>query len=221
MGPSACARRLIEAGGLIDKSRPARRVPGTVRCLCEARRARRRVLGSPDGLLKIHAKQPNILGLERIATEPSSFAERTKRMDLDKPIRRIVTTHDATGKAVLLSDGPAQKVARPDRPIVNWPLWVLDTSPAECSGTEDFVTKMTGSTPDRAARIFARWIFRQPGIRFARSIHGPRSRNTGLRPKPQKRARRGIRGCTAPARSISAWSSRARSICCSTRKPGM
>ncbi len=75
-------------------------------------------------------------------------------MDLDKPIRRIVTTHDATGKAVLLSDGPAQKVARPDRPIVNWPLWVLDTSPAECSGTEDFVTKMTGIHPGPSGTYF-------------------------------------------------------------------
>jgi hypothetical protein len=30
-------------------------------------------------------------------------------MDYDKPIRRIVTTHDASGKAVFLSDGPARK----------------------------------------------------------------------------------------------------------------
>jgi hypothetical protein len=77
-----------------------------------------------------------------------------KHMEVLKPVRRIVTTHDATGKAVFLNDGPAEKVARPDRPIVNWPLWVLDTSPAECSGTEDFVARMTGLHPGASGVYF-------------------------------------------------------------------
>jgi hypothetical protein len=75
-------------------------------------------------------------------------------MDVLEPIRRIVTTHDATGKAVFLHDGPAEKVARPDRPFASWPLWVLDTSPAVCSGDEDFAAKMTGLHPGPSGVYF-------------------------------------------------------------------
>jgi hypothetical protein len=74
-------------------------------------------------------------------------------MDYDRPIRRIVTTHDASGKAVFLSDGPAQKIGQPGRPV-NWPMWVLDTTPANCSGTEDFAVKMKGIHPDPGSTLF-------------------------------------------------------------------
>jgi mannose-6-phosphate isomerase-like protein (cupin superfamily) len=74
-------------------------------------------------------------------------------MDFNKPVRRVVTTHDASGKAVFLSDGPAANVTRPGRPV-SWPLWVLDSSPAECSGTDDFATKMKGLHPDPNGTLF-------------------------------------------------------------------
>jgi hypothetical protein len=74
-------------------------------------------------------------------------------MDFNKPIRRVVTTHDASGKAVFLSDGPAANLARPGRPV-SWPMWVLDASPAECSGTADFATKMKGLHPDPNGTLF-------------------------------------------------------------------
>jgi mannose-6-phosphate isomerase-like protein (cupin superfamily) len=74
-------------------------------------------------------------------------------MDYDAPIRRIVTTHDASGNAVFLSDGPAQRVGQPGRPV-NWPMWVIDTAPAICSGSEDFAFKMKGLQPDPGSTLF-------------------------------------------------------------------
>ena len=48
-------------------------------------------------------------------------------------VRRIVTGHDADGKAVVVSDGPTPNVLKPDnRPGVEiHNLWVLDESTAK------------------------------------------------------------------------------------------
>jgi hypothetical protein len=103
--------------------------------------------GNADGVgaLRSYPASPATFGgLRRTADVEFPDAPQPRRrirMDFDKPIRRIVTTHDASGKAVFLSDGPAQKVGQPGRPV-NWPMWVLDTTPANCSGDEDFATKM-------------------------------------------------------------------------------
>jgi hypothetical protein len=85
---------------------------------------------------------------------PNTLPTRRKiQLDYDKPILRVVTTHDTSGKAVFLSDGPAQKVGQPGRPV-NWPMRVLDTAPANCSGTEDFAVKMKGLHPDPGSTLF-------------------------------------------------------------------
>jgi hypothetical protein len=56
-----------------------------------------------------------------------------------KPIRRIVTGHNAKGKSVILSDGPSPHVltipGRPDFGLTN--LWITNGAPADNAGTAD------------------------------------------------------------------------------------
>ncbi len=48
-----------------------------------------------------------------------------------KPIRRVVTGHDATGKAVVISDGPAPNVVvSPHRPGGRTNVWRTTSMPA-------------------------------------------------------------------------------------------
>ena len=57
---------------------------------------------------------------------------------MDQKIRRIVTGHDAKGKAVVLSDGPASNVTfRKVGGFVSTVLWATDETPADISGTAD------------------------------------------------------------------------------------
>ena len=57
-------------------------------------------------------------------------------------IRRVVTGHDADGKAVVISDGPTPHVkTSPHRPgVVINNLWTTDTMPAPTHGSTDPVT---------------------------------------------------------------------------------
>jgi hypothetical protein len=56
-----------------------------------------------------------------------------------KPIRRVVTGHDARGRSVIVSDGPSPHVlalpGRPDFGLTN--LWVTDATPASNEGQAD------------------------------------------------------------------------------------
>ena len=51
-------------------------------------------------------------------------------------IRRIVTGHDASGKAIVISDGPTPNVKEsPNRPGVRFHnVWVMDGAPAKING---------------------------------------------------------------------------------------
>ena len=56
-----------------------------------------------------------------------------------KPVRRLVTGHDADGKAICISDGPATNIlerpARPGVALIN--LWQTAETPAPIDGPED------------------------------------------------------------------------------------
>ena len=54
------------------------------------------------------------------------------------PIRRIVTTHDAAGRAMVMSDGPAPQRAWRQRGNVSTLIWGSDETPAEIWTAEDF-----------------------------------------------------------------------------------
>ncbi len=58
-----------------------------------------------------------------------------------KPIRRIVAGNDATGKAVVLSDGPSPDIKTdPARPgFSSTRIWVTDSTPARTKGVRETV----------------------------------------------------------------------------------
>jgi len=56
----------------------------------------------------------------------------------DPPIRRIVTGHDAGGKAVVMWDGSQSLWSRRERGNVSSLLWGSDETPAEFMTREDF-----------------------------------------------------------------------------------
>jgi quercetin dioxygenase-like cupin family protein len=54
------------------------------------------------------------------------------------PIRRIVTTHDADGKAIIMSDGPAPRREGRGRGNISTLIWGSDETPANIRGAEDY-----------------------------------------------------------------------------------
>src|SRR3977135_893194 len=70
-----------------------------------------------------------------------------------KPARRVVTGHDASGKAVVLMDGPAptQKLRNTGR--VSTPRCGTAETPADISGTRDRAARDSGVAPPPAGSI--------------------------------------------------------------------
>ena len=65
-----------------------------------------------------------------------------------KPVRRIVTGHDETGKAIVLMDGPApNQIVRGATGLVSTLLWVTDESPADISHSGDRADRTTPVGP--------------------------------------------------------------------------
>jgi len=74
---------------------------------------------------------------------------------MDQQIRRVVTTHDVNGAAVVLVDGIAQnRRARPDGLTASTLLWVTDSTPARFSDTRDFADVKIGVPPPPNGSIF-------------------------------------------------------------------
>ncbi len=71
-------------------------------------------------------------------------------------IRRIVTGHDANGKAiVLLDDAPKNvKVRKASGGLVSSLLWVTDESPANVSGSQDRSIREIGVAPPPGGSVF-------------------------------------------------------------------
>jgi quercetin dioxygenase-like cupin family protein len=73
-----------------------------------------------------------------------------------KPIRRIVTGHDARGRSVIVSDRPSPHVltipGRPDFALTN--LWVTDRVPASNAGQPDGAARPVVLEPPRGGVIF-------------------------------------------------------------------
>ena len=69
--------------------------------------------------------------------------------------RRVVTGHDAAGKAMVLQDGAAPNVRiRQASGLVSTLLWVTDESPADLSGNADRAAREIGIPPPRNGSIF-------------------------------------------------------------------
>ena len=73
-----------------------------------------------------------------------------------KPIRRVVTGHNAQGKSVIVSDGPSPHVlTTPGQPAFGLTnLWVTDRAPADNTGTGDAAARPVVLEPPANGTIF-------------------------------------------------------------------
>lgn len=71
-----------------------------------------------------------------------------------KSVRRIVTGHDVSGKAVLLMDGAAPNQKVRNTGTVSTLLWVTDDTPADISGAQDRGDRESGVAPPPAGSVF-------------------------------------------------------------------
>ena len=79
------------------------------------------------------------------------------------PIRRVVTGHDAGGKAVVLFDGAAPKVRNPSKVIESTLMWTTDATPASNAGDADAGDRDIGIGPSDGGSIFRVVEFRPDG----------------------------------------------------------
>src|SRR4051812_47102185 len=70
-----------------------------------------------------------------------------------KPVRRVVTGHDASGKAVVLMDGAAPNQKLRNTGLVSTLMWATDETPADISGTRDRAARESGVAPPGAGSI--------------------------------------------------------------------
>ena len=76
-------------------------------------------------------------------------------MSAAEDIRRVVAGHDATGKAIVLFDGPTPtKMTRPDTGVTARLLWHTDSTPADMKSTTDRATIKTGIHPPAGGSVF-------------------------------------------------------------------
>jgi len=76
-------------------------------------------------------------------------------MEPKDEIRRVVTGHDATGKAVVIFDGAnPHRSVRPGSTTVGRLLWVTDKTPADMSGRSDRAAVKIGIAPPTEGSVF-------------------------------------------------------------------
>jgi naringenin degradation protein FdeH len=72
-----------------------------------------------------------------------------------RPARRVVTGHDAAGKALVLFDGAAPNVKlRQATGLTSTLLWVTDESPADNTGSADAADREIGVAPPARGSVF-------------------------------------------------------------------
>jgi mannose-6-phosphate isomerase-like protein (cupin superfamily) len=76
-------------------------------------------------------------------------------MDKAAPVRRVVTGHDAAGKAVVVLDGDAPNVrVREAAKLTSTLLWVEDETPADNGGDADKSLRDVGVAPPNTGSVF-------------------------------------------------------------------
>ncbi|MBM3485598.1 MAG: cupin domain-containing protein [Alphaproteobacteria bacterium] len=74
---------------------------------------------------------------------------------MPQPIRRVVTGHDKSGKAIVVIDGPAGNVrVRESTGTASTLLWVADKTPTSYAGNEDTANQQVPIAPPLAGSIF-------------------------------------------------------------------
>ena len=73
---------------------------------------------------------------------------------MGKPVRRVITGHDASGKAVVLRDGPSPSWGRNEASHTESGLvWVTDATPADIAVTADQSARKIGIPPPPGGSI--------------------------------------------------------------------
>ncbi len=74
---------------------------------------------------------------------------------MQRQTRRVVTGHDANGKAVVTADGPAPnvKVRQAAGGLVSTLLWVTDRTPADCEIAGDAADRDIGVAPPAGGSV--------------------------------------------------------------------
>ena len=74
---------------------------------------------------------------------------------MEREVRRVVTGHDETGKAIVLLDGPTPNIfARESTGTLARLMWVTDATPADVSGTADAAARKIGIPPPPGGSVF-------------------------------------------------------------------
>jgi hypothetical protein len=74
-------------------------------------------------------------------------------MALSKEVRRVVTTHDDSGKAVILFDGATpHRTERPEGAVIQ-NVWCTDETPADMKGKQDRMARQTDIPPPKGGSI--------------------------------------------------------------------
>src|SRR2546425_10484242 len=98
-----------------------------------------------------------------------------------RPMRRILTGHNAQGRSVILSDGPSPHVlelaSMPGLALIN--LWVTDGAPARNAGSADAAARPVVLEPPARGPIFLVVDF-PPDAAMAATLH-PRKAFAALR----------------------------------------
>jgi mannose-6-phosphate isomerase-like protein (cupin superfamily) len=72
-----------------------------------------------------------------------------------QPVRRVVTGHDPTGKAIVLYDSvDPYKIERKEIGTVSRALWMTESSPARMDGAADRAAAIRGIAPPATGTIF-------------------------------------------------------------------
>lgn len=102
---------------------------------------------------------------------------------MDERIRRVVTTNDATGAAVVLLDGAApNRAVRQGGRIASTVLWVTDRTPARFSPKQDRGDVKIGVAPPPGGTVFRIVDFAPVGGDGAEIDHAALMREMGLAP---------------------------------------
>ncbi len=74
---------------------------------------------------------------------------------MNSEIRRVVTSHDEQGKAIVLLDGASPNVkVRQTTGIVSTMLWATDSTPPDISGNADAAERDVGVAPPPGGSLF-------------------------------------------------------------------
>lgn len=78
-------------------------------------------------------------------------------------IRRVVTTHDADGKAVVMTDAAADNPTSRREGHQSQLIWMTEATPSELSDDEDMGAREVGRPPPAGGTVF-RVLDLQPGV---------------------------------------------------------